>query len=207
MGTASRKSVSLGGGRRIAALPPGHVDATSERLRHALREGAVAIEGGTRRLADPFEALAARQRLDQANARTNMLLLEAGLRFRRHWHGGQLDGLKAFDFSRESVDGGFGAQGGTAPTEAVIQHRGACRRATEAVGPRLLPFLTGIVIAAQPATALCHLVSDTAHARTAEALVVERLREALHRLVQHWGMASGARATLGVDHLARIGDA
>lgn len=201
-----RKAVSLGGGRSVQALPAGAADATRERLAKAMADGQVLVDQGTRSLADPFDALRNRQILDRRDRGRNGLLWEAGMRFRRHWDGGRLDGLTAFDFGRECVDGGRGPQGLT-PTEAATRHRTAYRKASAAVGGRLLPYLAGVVIDGHPAGALCHLVSDTAHPRTAEALVVERLREALYRLAEHWGMEPGGSAgpsgSAG-QHLARV---
>lgn len=193
MRATGSKAVSLGGTKRFGRLPPGAEDATPERLTRAAREGQVGVEQGTRRLADAFDALRNRQLLDRSDKRRNEALWEAGARFRRHWHGSRLDGLTAFDFTRESVDGAAQA-GASTPTEAAIRHREACRRAAAAVGPRLMPYVTGIVIDSRTAGALCHLVTDTSHARTAETLVVERLREALDRLDEHWERRGRARA-------------
>ncbi len=195
MGGARRKAVSLGGSRRVAALPPGAADATPERLRRALDRGdEVGAEEGIRRIADPFDVLGRRGSLDRTDPQSNDRLLAAGRRFRTHWHGGRLDGLTALDFSRQRVDGGMGP-GAATPTEAALRHRQAYARAAAAVGSRLLPYLQGIVIDAVPARDLCHLVADTGHDRTAEALVVERLREALHRLVDHWNRPGDRRAS------------
>ena len=195
------KPVSLGGAKPYPPLAPGAEDATPERLGHAVRTGAVEAEEGVRRFADPLDLLRKRQILDRHDAGANDRLWEIGERFRRHWHRSRLDNLTAFDFSREIVDGA-GGQGGT-PTEAATRHRAIVRKAEEAVGPRLLPILTGIVIEARPAAALVHLIQDTGHLRTAETLVVERLRECLHRLGEHWGMMDGGpnlcRPTRGVS--------
>lgn len=186
MAGVKRKAVSLGGGRRVAALRPGAIDATAERLHRTVEQGEeVGAVDGIRRIADPFDALGQRGSLDRTDPQSNELLLVAGRRFRSHWHGGRLDGLTALDFSRQRVDGGLGPSAAT-PTEAALRHRLAYARAAAAVGTRLLPYLKGIVIDALPARSLCHLVADTGHDRTAEALVIERLREALHRLVDHW---------------------
>lgn len=188
---AKRKTVSLGGQRRVTALPHGALDATPERLRQALdRGGEIGAEAGVRRITDPFDALGQRGSLDRTDRRRNDTLLLAGRRFRTHWHGGRFDGLTALDFSKEVVDGGLGPNAST-PTEAALRHRLAYGRAAAAVGPRLLPYLQAVVIEARPARELCHLVTDTGHDRTAEAIVVERLREALHRLVDHWSKPAG----------------
>lgn len=190
-----RKAVSLGGRSSVAALPRGALNATPERLRQALGRGAeVGAEAGVRRITDPFDALGQRGSLDRTDRQSNDMLLLAGRRFRRHWHGGRFDGLTALDFSKENVDGGLGPDAAT-PTEAALRHRLAYGRAAAAVGPRLLPYLEAIVIEARPARDLCRLVTDTGHDRTAEALVVERLREALHRLVDHWKPPEGRRAS------------
>jgi hypothetical protein len=188
MAANRKKPVSLGGTARFGRLAAGHEDASPERLAHAAREGEVLVDAqGCRRLADTFDLLRNRQSLDRQDAARNDLLWQAGARFRRHWHLGRLDNLTAFDFSRESVDGTGGA-GATPPTEAALRHRDEHRRAAEAVGGRLLPYLTGIVVEGRTAADLGRRVSDTAHARTAEALAIERLREGLHRLCDHWGM-------------------
>ena len=143
----------------------------------------------------PSTCCALRQKLDTQDAARNDLLWQAGSRFRRHWHLGQMDGLTAFDFSRESVDGTGGA-GATTPTEAALRHRESYRRAVAVVGPRLLPYLVGLAIEGRTVAGLCRLVSDTGHARTAEALVTERLRESLHRLCDFWGMHAVPRGPM-----------
>lgn len=191
MSAARQRRISLGGGGRDAR--PALADATPERLAHARRTGGASIEGeGVRRLADPFDLLRTRQVLDRQDANRNDRLWQAGERFRRHWHLGRMDGLAAFDFTRDSVDGTGGAAA-TAPTEAALRHRDAFRRAREAVGARLLPYLDGIVVEGGTVASLRRLVTDTGHERTAETLVVERLREALDRLCDLWGMQPVAR--------------
>ncbi len=177
----SRKAISLGGLRRP------HEDATPERLRHATERGHARIDGqGIRRLGDTFDALHSRGLLDREDPDVNARLWQAGDRLRGHWHLARLDPLAAFDFRRDSVDGGPAAPG--TPAESALKHRDALRVAQDAVGPRLLPFLTGLVIDGRTVAELRPLVTDTGHARTADALVIERLREALHSLCEHWGM-------------------
>jgi hypothetical protein len=178
---AKRKAVSLG---KVSAARHGPEDATPERLAHAGRNGIAPRDcQGVRRIGDPFDALHARNLLDRDSPEGNALLWQAGDRLRGHWHLARLDPLTAFNFQRESVDGGAGPQG---PTEAALRHREAVRQAHAAIGPRLLPYLTGLVIDGRPVAALRPLVSDTGHARTADALVLERLREGLHRLCELW---------------------
>ena len=187
-----RKSVSLAGSPPVRR---GHEDATPERLRQARRGGDARVDGeGVRRLGDPFDLLHARRLLDRDDPGTNALLWQAGDRFRGNWHLGRLDPLTAFNFQRESVDGGRTVP--TGPTEAAIRHREAFRQAQGAVGPRLLPYLVGIVVDGRTVADLRPLVTDTGHARTAEALVLDRLREALHRLCELWRLraASSRRA-------------
>ncbi len=169
-------------------------DATPERLRQARRGGTAEVDGaGVRRIGEPFDALRARNLLDRADRQGNEALWQAGDRLRGHWHLGKLNGLSALDVSRPAVDGGLGA-GGLSPTEAALRHRDHFRRATEAVGPRLMPYVAGIVIEERAAGDLRALVTDTAHARTAEALVLERLREGLHRLCDLWRMGPKGRS-------------
>ncbi len=188
MAARRARKVTLAGGR--SAKVASRQDATPERLAHAGRDGAAGVDGqGVRRLADAFDLLRNRQLLDRESPSRNALLWEAGERFRRHWHLGRLDGLSGFDFTRDSVDGT--GPGATAPTEAALRHRDALRHASLAVGTRLLPYLSGIVVESRTVAALIPLVTDTGHARTAEALILERLRESLHRLCDHWGMRPG----------------
>ena len=182
------RRVSLGGSARYPKIAPDAEDATPERLAHAARTGHVGAEAGVRRLAEPFDLLRRRQYLDRQDAARNELLWEIGDRFRRHWHRSRLDSLTAFDFSRELVDG---TGGDSTPTEAATRHRELVRKAVGAVGPRLMPIVSGILVESRPAAALAPLIHETCHARTAEALVVERLRESLHRLGDHWGMMGG----------------
>ena len=191
----SRKTVSLGGSRRT--MPRNGEDATPERLRHARTRGDARLDAqGVRRLGDPFDALHSRNLLDREDPATNARLWQAGDRLRGHWHLSRLDPLAAFDFRRDAVDGGPASPG--SPAESALRHRDAMRAAQAAVGPRLLPYLLGVVIDAHTVAELRPLVADTAHARTADALVIERLREALHRLCDHWGMnrQAGTRAPL-----------
>jgi hypothetical protein len=185
-----RKVVSLGG--RAGAAGHGHEDATPERLRHALNGGEARVDAqGIRRLGDPFDVLHARHLLDREDPEMNALLWQAGDRLRGHWHLSRLDPLTAFDFRRESVDGGRAVP--TGPAEAAVRHREALRRARDAVGPRLLPYLTGVVVDGRTVADLRGLVTDTGHARTAEALALDRLREALHRLCDLWRLHPGRR--------------
>ena len=168
----------------------GHEDATAERLTQARRAdgpGAAAVDRqGIRRIADAFDLLRKRNLLDRIDVAANETLWHAGDRLRGHWHRARLDGLSAIDLARPSVDGGGG--GSLAPSEAAQRHRDEMRRAAEAIGPRLMPFVTGLVIEGRSIASLRDLVRDTSHARTAEALALERLREGLHRLCSLWGM-------------------
>ena len=184
------KTVSLGG--RRDRTRPGQEDATPERLVHARRTGLAAVDGlGVRRIGDAFDALHSRNLLDRQDPAANTRLWQAGDRLRHHWHMSRLDGLSAFDFTRDSVDTSPG--GAVPPSEAALRHRNTLRSAMQAVGGRLWPYLIGAVIDAKPLSDLRMLVSDTGHARTAEALALERLREALHRLCEMWGMKPDTR--------------
>ncbi|WP_131194724.1 hypothetical protein [Lichenihabitans psoromatis] len=197
MSKAKRASVSLGGSRRISKVALGFEDATPERLSRAMGRGDVPVDSrGVRLIADPFDVLRNRQCLDRVDQTRNGVLWLAGDRFRRHWHLGRLDALTAFDFSRETVDGTGGA-GASTPTEAALRHRDAYRAACEIVGARLLPVLIGFVIEGKCAADLRPLVTDTSHDRTAEALVIERLREALDRLCCFWGTQGSTRRSGG----------
>ncbi|MDX7953765.1 hypothetical protein P7D22_21610 [Lichenihabitans sp. Uapishka_5] len=180
-----KKSVSLAG------RPRDGQDATPERLRHAAARSTVGLDPqGVRRIGDAFDLLHARNLLDRENPATNALLWQAGDRLRGHWYLTRLDPLAAFDFRRESVDGGGAPSPG--PSHAALRHRESLRDAEAAVGARLLPYLTGLVIDGRTVAELRPLVADTGHARTADALVIERLREALHRLCEHWSMGRPA---------------
>ena len=182
----SRKAISLSGAGRTQQ------DATPERLRHATARGIARVDSeGVRRLGDPFDALHSRNLLDREDPDANARLWQAGDRLRGHWHLARLDPLTAFDFRRESVDGGRASPG--SPAEGALKHRDALRAAQAAIGPRLLPYLVGLVIDARTVAELRPLVTDTGHARTADALVIERLREGLHRLCEHWGMDRDVR--------------
>ncbi len=193
----TNRAVSLGSlATGFGTAARGHDDATPERLARARGAGgkhAAAIDAqGVRRIADAFDLLRRRNLLDRVDIAANETLWHAGDRLRTHWHRARFDGLSAVDLTQPSVDGG--ARGGSlAPSEAAQRHRDECRRATEAVGPRLMPFVTGLVIEGRPVASLRDLVRDTSHARTAEALALERLREGLHRLCSLWGMKADAR--------------
>lgn len=185
-----KKAVSLGG--RAGAVRRDHEDATPERLRHALAGGEARVDAqGVRRLGEPFDLLHARQLLDRGDPEMNALLWQAGDRFRGHWHLSRLDPLTAFNFQRESVDGGRSVP--TGPAETAVRHREALHRVQEAVGPRLLPYLIGVVVDGRTVADLHALVTDTGHPRTAEALALERLREALHRLCDAWRLRPARR--------------
>ena len=191
------RAISLGSlATGFGKVPRGHDDATPERLAHACAaagKGAVALDGqGVRRLADAFDLLRRRNLLDRIDVAANETLWHAGDRLRGHWHRARLDGLSAVDLTRPSVDGGLPG-GGLAPSEAAQRHRDECRRAADAIGPRLMPFVAGLVIEGRPVASLRDLVHDTCHARTADALALERLREGLYRLCSHWGMQKQAR--------------
>ena len=182
-------AVSLAGAARVAR---GHEDATPERLARAVGEGGEAgvDPAGVRRIGDPFDALRSRNLLDRLDIAANETLWHAGDRLRRHWHLSRLDALSAVDLTRPSVDGGGG--GGT-PGEAAQRHCDELRRAAEAVGARLMPYVEGVILAGLPVSGLRGLVGDSAHARTADALALERLREGLHRLCELWRMRPDAR--------------
>ena len=188
------RRISLAGSARDK-VRPGHADATPERLEQARVHGAAAIDGqGVRRIADPFDVLRSRHLLDRTDPALNELLWQAGDRLRSHWHRTLLDGLATLDPARPSVDGGGGAAGALNPTEAALRHREHWHRAAECVGRRLFPYLEAVVVRAVPISALRGLVGDTAHARTADALVLERLREGLHRLTDLWSMHQHGRS-------------
>lgn len=181
--------VTLPGGGR---LPPGHDDATPERLSQAGRAGhGVGAAGGSRRISDPFDLLHGRNLLDRLDVAANETLWRAGDRLRRHWALAALDPLSAVDLTRPAVDGGGG--GAPTPGEAAQRHRDEIRRARAAVGPRLLPYLWGTIVEGRPVADLRGLVGDSGHPRTAEALALDRLREALHRLCDLWRMDPAAR--------------
>ena len=173
----------------------GHDDATLERLTQACRAdgpGAAAVDGqGVRRIADTFDLLRRRNLLDRIDVAANETLWHAGDRLRGHWHRARFDGLSAVDLTRPSVDGGSG--GSLAPSEAAQRHRDEIRRARDAIGPRLMPFVSGLVIEGRSVASLRDLVRDTSHARTAEALALERIREGLYRLCALWNMRPEAR--------------
>ncbi|RYC32208.1 hypothetical protein D3273_09235 [Lichenibacterium minor] len=182
-------AVSLAGAAPVAR---GHEDATPERLARAREDGDAAVDrAGVRRIGDPFDALRSRNLLDRLDIAANETLWHAGDRLRRHWHLSRLGALTAVDLARPCVDGGGGGSGG--PGEAAQRHRDAFRRAVDAVGPRLMPYVAGVVIAGAPVASLRGLVGDSAHARTADALALERLREGLHRLCELWRMRPEAR--------------
>ena len=182
-------AVSLAGRTRVTR---GHEDATPERLARARQGGEAGVDrAGVRRIGDPFDALRSRNLLDRLDIAANETLWHAGDRLRRHWHLSRLDALSAVDLARPHVDGGRGDAG--APGEAARRHRDELRRAAEAVGGRLMPYVEGVVIAGRPVASLRGLVGDSAHARTADALALERLREGLHRLCELWRMRPDAR--------------
>ena len=192
----TNRAVTLAAGATgFGRVNRGHEDATPERLAQARRAdgaGAVALDGqGVRRITDAFDLLRKRNLLDRIDVAANETLWHAGDRLRGHWHRARLDGLSAVDLTRPSVDGGSG--GSLAPSEAAQRHRDEMRRAAEAIGPRLMPFVTGLVIEGRSVASLRDLVRDTSHARTAEALALERLREGLHRLCSLWDMRPNAR--------------
>ncbi len=202
--------VTLAGRAARDKVRPGHEDATPERLRQARLHGAATIDAsGIRRLADPFDVLHARNLLDRVDVVVNETLWHAGNRYRAHWHGAMFDGISAFDPSRPVIDKGIGgAPGGLNPTEIALRHRTSLRRANEAVGPRLMPFVTGVVVDGNAVAALARLVADTGHARTAEALALERLREGLHRLVDLWSMRARSNpSTIGSRQRDGYGEA
>lgn len=185
----SARRVSLAGSSTKDKVRPGFDDTTPERLKQARIGGSATVDGqGVRRIAEPFDVLRARHLLDRTDAAVNEMLWQAGDRLRGHWHRGMLDGLSTLDPSRPSVDGGGGGPGALNPTEGAMRHRQHWHRAAECVGARLFPYVEAIVVAAQPIGALRRLVGDTAHARTADALALERLREGLHRLADLWSM-------------------
>ncbi len=182
-------AVSLAGRRSVAR---GHEDATPERLARAHEGGEAAVDpAGVRRIGDPFDELRSRNQLDRLDIAANETLWHAGDRLRRHWYLSRLDALSAVDLARPAVDGGTG--GAAVPGEAAQRHRDELRRAAGAVGERLMPYVDGVVIAGQPLASLRGLVGDSAHARTADALALERLREGLHRLCELWRMSPDAR--------------
>lgn len=189
-----KRPVSLAATAKAGGLRRGFTDATPERLRQAGGAGGTQIgPDGVRRMADPFDTLRSRGLLAPADPRLNDLLWQAGERFRQHWARAADDGLATIDLSRPAVDGGPG--GRDAPGPPGLRHAEALRAARAAVGPRLEPYLVGLVIDARPAAALAAEVTETGHARTAAALVLERLREALHRLCEHWRLIPRVRPT------------
>ena len=189
---AGRSAPLAGRSAPLDGVSRGHDDATPERLLQARRTGDAAVDrAGIRRIGDAFDLLRNRNLLDRLDVAANETLWHAGDRLRGHWHRARLDGLSAVDLARPSVDGGGG--GTFAPSEAAQRHRDELRRAAEAVGSRLMPYVAAVVIEARPVASLRPIVGDSAHPRTADALALERLREGLHRLCALWGMAPSAR--------------
>ena len=185
------KLVTLAGpdGARVRR---GHEDATPERLARARSGGEAKVDrAGVRRIGDGFDALRSRNLLDRLDIVVNETLWHAGDRLRRHWHGAGYDGVSSIDLTRPSVDGGVAA--GLGASEAAQRHRDELRRAEAAVGPRLMPYMLGSVVEGRPLAALRSLAADAGHARTAEALALERLREGLHRLCDLWRMRPNER--------------
>ena len=181
-------AVSLAGDRRVA---PGHQDATPERLAQARRDGDATVDPvGVRRIGDAFDGLRSRNLLDRLDIAANETLWFAGDRLRAHWSRARMDGISAVDLLRPTVDGGGGGLG---PGDAVQRHREEWRRAVSAIGPRLMPYVAGVVIEGRPVSALRGLVGDSRHPRTADALALDRLREGLHRLCDLWRMRAESR--------------
>lgn len=182
---------------------PGNQDATPERLSKARKnshkvkasdrgqDGAVKVDAaavdasGVRRLADPFDVLKSRGLLAVGQPEMNEVLWHAGNQYREHWHGAGMEGAQAMDLTRDIVDGGTGVVG---ISEHVLGHAQQLRAANRAIGPRCAAFVVGIVLRGATVTSLAHLVRESGNARTSEAIVLERLREGLHRLCDLWGM-------------------
>jgi hypothetical protein len=167
--------------------------ATEERLQKA--SGATVGSDRVQRLADAFDRLHAKSLLDKDNAAVNEMLWRAGLQYRHHYHCAALSGIAAMDLTKDIVDGS-GHADAESGADSIAHHREKVRAANVVIGLRCCPFFLGVVMHEQSAAELRHMVRETKDRNAADALVLDRLREALHRLADLYQMKPNDRARM-----------
>lgn len=185
--------------KQFGTVAPSHEDATEQRKDRAVEAGGEAWVDGqrVRRVADPLETLFRKGRLapaaagDKREHLMNAVLYHAGTRYRERWYGAGLTGVAAQDLTRDIVDGSRSG-------DDTSLYASACaadvREVARHVGPRLLPYLDGLVVEEKPVTKLAGAVSDTKSRVLAEAIAMERVREALHRVAEVFRLAPDTKA-------------
>lgn len=166
--------------------------ATKER--EAKAAGSTIGADRVQRLVDSLENLHSKRLLDKKNAAINDMLMMAGKRYRQHFHDAGLHGVAAMDMMRDVVDGG--RSDGDVAAEHIAYSREQIRMANAAVGPRCAACFLGVVLHEKSAAQLRHLVAETKDRNAADALVLDRLREGLHRCSALWKMQPNDRASM-----------
>lgn len=184
--------------RQFGTVAPSHEDATEQRKDRAVEAGGETFVDGqrVRRVADPLETLyrkgllAPRKESDTHEDPMNFVLYQAGVRYRQEWTGAGFVGIAAQDLTRDIVDGGVGRNDGS---DYAAECWKKVRAVADAVGPRLLPYLNGLTVDEKPVSKMAASVTDTRSQRLAEAIAMERVREALHRVAEVFNMHPNTR--------------
>lgn len=190
-------------GLAVAALP------TRERLAHA--GDAVRVEAeassATARRGGRAEVASPRLRIDDGplarlrargvlatgadKARLNTILGDAGDRYRSHWYGAGLDGLRSLDISHERVSGG---QGGLLRTERQVVHFQMFGRAGAAIPQEARHVVDAIVLRDRDPLEVGREISGYRQDKQATAVALYLLRSGLMALAAHFGLLRGSAA-------------
>jgi hypothetical protein len=140
----------------------------------------------------PLDRLAARGDLAKTengkiDRHMNRILLEAGRRYFEHAYlSGMISALKAIDLA--GVGGGGDPACGMPANEAQAHHRRQYRDAEQALGQYFSSVVDAIVLREQSLQAVGLRITPYRKAETAAAIALDRLKEGLLRLAQHFRM-------------------
>lgn len=135
------------------------------------------------RRSDNFQRMHTAGQLDK-DAETNDVLHAAGLRYANDHYMAGLQPLGAIDYSRVSVDGGFGEGMG----ERMAQARSRYRKARVLLGAHYGPVVDDVVVDGQSLGEAGLKISHYKDRGKAIAAAGERLNGGLRLLAQHYGI-------------------
>jgi hypothetical protein len=130
-----------------------------------------------------LERLAARGALEK-DAHRNRVLLVAGQRYFEHWYLSGMSPIGAQDLTR--LRGGDGASGGMPTSELQAHHRRAYREAVRELGPYFSAVVDPIVLNEQTVESVGLRISGYRDRNKAIAVALDRLKEGLTRLAEHF---------------------
>ena len=160
----------------------------AERLARSVEgHGAPVTPAGVRHVLEPFDLLRKRGLLDVRDAGMNDVMWYAGLKYRDYWMGAGLNPVSAMDLTKDIVDGGM-APSGMPTSDHAMTCRDRIRAANAQIGLRGVGIFCAVVLHGETIASQRSLVWESRNERTADALLLDRLRDALLRLCSLWSM-------------------